>query len=355
MKHDGDEAPSKWRTLDALWAVRDAVAPRQGRGAPKLTPQQGRVLLALLLFADEHGECTPGVRRLAKIAGLHPQRTRAVLTELEEGVGPLALEVERGRVDAAGDKDTHCYRLSPRQVGLDETYPAPSAARAGGGSPQDPRVGLTKTQGWVSTRPRGGSPQDHKEDIRADQREDQQEDIGVLTHANDSIEPVLHDGEIAECVRDVTDSFLAGASKRARRAAGAPTVPKQAKERRLPAARPDALARALEEARERARAKDWSGCTPTTLVGLYVYLHEGVYGVVPEELASDWLPALSAARRCLERQFAGNLGQAIAFIRWSWQREKRSRKRNPDSDFRMGWRYQFSQRLFTDYRVAVHK
>lgn len=155
-----------------------------------------------------------------------------------------------------------------------------------------------------------------------------------------------------EDAHDITRSFFADEPAERRIIKPMQTPNRRA---RKPKPRPDAVARAVEEAEGRIKAKDWSGASAVTLVGLYAHLHQGVYGVAPEELADDWLPALSSAKRCLQKDFDGDVAAARDFVRWSWQREKRSRKRNPDSDFRMGWRYQFSRRLLTDFRVAVNQ
>lgn len=95
---------------------------------------------------------------------------------------------------------------------------------------------------------------------------------------------------------------------------------------------------------------DWKDLKPSTLLGLYAVLHEKVYGVLPDELADDWYPASATAKKFLET----NQGRfdIPAFMRWVWQRERRSREQNPEREFRVGWRYQFSQKLVTDYRVA---
>lgn len=117
------------------------------------------------------------------------------------------------------------------------------------------------------------------------------------------------------------------------------------------------LERAIDNVRDRRVGNpdgDWVGATPATLLGLYAILHEGVYGVFPDELADDWMPAFSTARRFLEKTFGGDSLAAVACIKWSWQRE-RGQWKTRESDFRIGWRYQFSQKLVTDYRTAQRK
>ena len=86
------------------------------------------------------------------------------------------------------------------------------------------------------------------------------------------------------------------------------------------------------------------------MIGLYAYLHEKVYGVLPDELAEDWYPALSIVKKFMEKH--GDL-KFIEFMRWTWQREKRSKIKNPESDFTISWRYQFSQKLVTQYKIFL--
>jgi hypothetical protein len=107
--------PNEWTTLNAMHRVREAVAPSPSYyrpTQPTLTSERARVLIALLLFANASGECFPGERRLAAVAGMHRDRLRAVLRELEVDAGPLQLVIERGRVSKRGDRgETHRYFL----------------------------------------------------------------------------------------------------------------------------------------------------------------------------------------------------------------------------------------------------
>lgn len=133
------------------------------------------------------------------------------------------------------------------------------------------------------------------------------------------------------------------------------TKPLKKKSSGKPKRNKSAFDRALENVHDRftkSREGDWSELEPSTLLGLYAYCHEKVYGVLPEELADDWYPAVSTVTKFMKKQEGLNFP---AFIRWCWQRERRSRTKNPDSDFRIGWRYQFSQKMVTDYKVATGK
>lgn len=107
MKRD----PEEWRSLDAFWMVRDAMSPARG-AKPEITSTQGRVLMALLLFSNEFGECFPSVKRVAKIAGVSLKKTRSVILELESGVGPIKLSVDRNKVGEDGRVLTNTYRFT---------------------------------------------------------------------------------------------------------------------------------------------------------------------------------------------------------------------------------------------------
>lgn len=101
----------------------------------------------------------------------------------------------------------------------------------------------------------------------------------------------------------------------------------------------------------------WKQATPRVLVGLYCVFHHHVYGVDPEELAEGkaLLGAVSAAKRLIAADFAGNVQMAVEFVRWTWAREAAQLKRNGRSgDWRISWNYQFcAARLMTDYRVVL--
>lgn len=129
------------------------------------------------------------------------------------------------------------------------------------------------------------------------------------------------------------------------------------KKRKTKKSRPStrALEKAVEEVKDRFVGNprgDWSKVTPSTLLGLYAYLHETVYKVTPDELALDWKGALSCAKKVLEQTFDNNGEEVVEFIRWVWMKENRKvSKLKEGVEFRISWRYQFSQKLITDYRV----
>ncbi len=98
---------------------------------------------------------------------------------------------------------------------------------------------------------------------------------------------------------------------------------------------------------------------PRHLVALYAKMHETVYGVAPEELTrpDEQMAATSAARALVAQCFGGKYDDAIAFMRWVWQEQRRRtarRRANGETPFRVGWRLQFASRtLVTDYRAAM--
>jgi hypothetical protein len=98
---------------------------------------------------------------------------------------------------------------------------------------------------------------------------------------------------------------------------------------------------------------------PRHLVALYAYQHERVYGVFPEELVrpNDHAGAVSAARSLLSQAFDGDMREALEFMRWVWQEQRRraaKKRANGETPFRVGWRLQFVDRRFvTDYRAAM--
>lgn len=129
--------------------------------------------------------------------------------------------------------------------------------------------------------------------------------------------------------------------------------------------RPSAAKRYRDAVREAQTAiaatqdgtRDYSSLTHRSVVGLFIVLHQQVYGVEPEDLLEGHAMdgAMSAARRMVDEEFAGRLDCALEFVRWTWRREK---KQFPGrlSDWRISWRWQLASRsLMTDYRIAMSK
>lgn len=114
---------------------------------------------------------------------------------------------------------------------------------------------------------------------------------------------------------------------------------------------------AVDDAKRRASSGDWDGAKGATLVGLYAMCHRMVYGVLPGELEQIGVfrAASKQALRCVHELFNDDACAVAAFVRWSWEREKRrdawAREKMIERS-RLGWRAQFSRGLETDYRVA---
>lgn len=129
-------------------------------------------------------------------------------------------------------------------------------------------------------------------------------------------------------------------------------------ERRKKAGRPKPLSapdfrRLLIETNQLKDLRGWSDFTPRNFVALYCLLHMHVYSVLPEEVRDSFRLVVNAAKRMLEIEFSNNKTRMIEFMRWSWQREaKRLKYRDPENDFRIGWRLQFGRALLSDFRVA---
>lgn len=91
-------------------------------------------------------------------------------------------------------------------------------------------------------------------------------------------------------------------------------------------ARPQA--RVAAELSEMMSSGDWSNALPVHLVALYAFCHEHVYGVRPAELdrsgklgARERMGAVSSAKKLVLDEFAGDVVEAVGFVRWVWHRE----------------------------------
>ncbi len=119
----------------------------------------------------------------------------------------------------------------------------------------------------------------------------------------------------------------------------------------------DTMARAANEMNRMVAEQDWSGAQGKHFVALYAFLHLRVYGVESADLgSSERVYASGAATRMLEREFGGDGAQMAEFMRWCWQREKKTeawRRANHRSGRRVSWRLQFGGVLLTDWRVEV--
>lgn len=114
---------------------------------------------------------------------------------------------------------------------------------------------------------------------------------------------------------------------------------------------------AMRSAEACAKSGDWSAADARTLLGLYAFCHASVYKIAPVELENiaEFRIASRVALQLLHSHFDDDASACAIFIRWSWKREKEraawAAKNNKDRN-RMGWRFQFSAKLVTDYLVA---
>lgn len=113
----------------------------------------------------------------------------------------------------------------------------------------------------------------------------------------------------------------------------------------------------MKAAAERIESGSWEGACPAELLGLYAQLHQSVYDVPPVDLDKEWVPALSAAKSLMQREFANDPEQVVEFLRWVWRRERAREKRRiaeQKAGWRIGWKFQFRSRdLLTEYRVEL--
>lgn len=114
--------------------------------------------------------------------------------------------------------------------------------------------------------------------------------------------------------------------------------------------------RMMGEAQEMRASGDWSKGRPVHLVAVYAWCHEQTYEVFPTELVGlNWMAAASSAAKLLREEFDGSVERGIAFLKWTWGREREReewRRANSKEGGRISWRAQFQQRMIlTDYRI----
>jgi len=82
---------------------------------------------------------------------------------------------------------------------------------------------------------------------------------------------------------------------------------------------------AIDAAQRRAASGEWDGAKGATLVGLYAICHRMIYGIIPQELCEKALFNIAAklAAVALHKHFDDDPSAAAAFVKWSWEREKR--------------------------------
>ena len=116
--------------------------------------------------------------------------------------------------------------------------------------------------------------------------------------------------------------------------------------------------RAQEEMRELWRDGRVSELLPVHLVEVFAIGHRRLYKIDSTDLdsPSERVKAIGAAKRFVEREFAGNVTKVVEFIKWSW---KNAAERAAWADRkgiqlnRMNWQIQFSSKLVVDWRVAI--
>lgn len=110
------------------------------------------------------------------------------------------------------------------------------------------------------------------------------------------------------------------------------------------------------------RGRDWdrqgNDLKAGHLVCLYAWCHGEIYRVQPSELDDGKEFALASihVRGFADKEFRGDLVEAVRFVQWTWKREEGREKwrlQNGKSGQRIGWRLQFSSSLVTDYRIDL--
>jgi hypothetical protein len=113
---------------------------------------------------------------------------------------------------------------------------------------------------------------------------------------------------------------------------------------------------AIDDARRRAASGEWAGAKGAVLVGLYAMCHRMVYGIIPSELfeVPTFRAAAKMAAKAMHELFGDDPAEVAAFVKWSWQVEKRKNEwaqtKSVDRKH-LGWRAQFCRSLETDYRI----
>ena len=114
-------------------------------------------------------------------------------------------------------------------------------------------------------------------------------------------------------------------------------------------------ARVLGETDEMRRTGDWGEADGHHLVALYGFFHQEVYGVEALELdGKSRAIAARLAEGATNRYFGGDFGACVSFMLWVWRREQGReewRRANQREGTRIGWKWQWSAQLVTDYRV----
>lgn len=117
---------------------------------------------------------------------------------------------------------------------------------------------------------------------------------------------------------------------------------------------------AIDDAKRRASSGEWSWSKGATFLGLHALCHKMIYGIIPDELyvSGVYRAASRMAAKALHELFDDDADAMAAFVRWSWEREKRKHTwalANGVDRNRLSWKWQFSRGLLTDYRIAIQQ
>jgi hypothetical protein len=125
---------------------------------------------------------------------------------------------------------------------------------------------------------------------------------------------------------------------------------------------PSVMAKSRSMVLSMMRTGDWSGANGRDYVALFQILHERVYGVPASELDSHGcFFAAGMAAQLVDRQFGGDPGAMVQYMRWVWEREvgrEKWRRENPDQSRggRIGYRALLTGSYFlTDYRIDAQR
>jgi hypothetical protein len=132
------------------------------------------------------------------------------------------------------------------------------------------------------------------------------------------------------------------------------------KPRRKSKLTPDNVIR--DQVAEMRHTDDWSQARASHMLGLYEWMHEQVYGVLPAELtgkgkpvADERMKAIGAIVRMLANEFDGSITGMVDYIRWISRRELRTEKWAKESNVqrgRLSWYKVFGLRsLYSDFLV----
>ena len=113
--------------------------------------------------------------------------------------------------------------------------------------------------------------------------------------------------------------------------------------------------RARVETQAMIDTQDWSACTNRHFVALYDLMHAKIYGVDSMLSASDRHRFFLLVSGFVKRHFGPNIGEAINYFRWLWQREigrEKWRNETGREGVRMTYARCCSNQAFADYCYA---